>query len=442
MSRKGAVLVGAALVLSACTHYNTLYNAERLYQDAERDRIAGRDALALAQYQEVVRRTADAFRNRPEDARAAAVLFLLGRAQLRAGEPRAASLALEEAARRASDPELRPRVLVYLAASRARLGDVEGALGRIEEAVSAGVTGETLAEALLLRGSLELARGATDSAWTDLVKAASDPGVNIDAGLERLRLSIQHGERERARAALSTLLATRAAGQRLDTVLALVDDASRRWGPAVAAWVFAGADSSTWTQPQRGRARLAHARVLHEARDTTGARARAGQVATGRGPAAAEARLLLASWRLQSARDLGVAASVRPLLLPASGDDRVQSLLRAIDDLERYSGMGLDEPLGWFAAAEVARDRLGAPVLARGFYLAFADIDPSGPWAPKGLLAALDVSADEPDREWLRGRLEAHASSPYVLAARGRPPAELEALEEELRLRLQEVTGR
>jgi hypothetical protein len=176
--------------------------------------------------------------------------------------------------------------------------------------------------------------------------------------------------------------------------------------------------------------------------DTTGALARATQVAAGRGPAAAEARLLLADWRLEGARDLGVVGPLRTLLLPASGDERVESLLRALDELDRYAGLGLDEPLGWFRAAEIARDRLGAPVLARGLFLAYADIDPSAPWAPKALLAALDVSPDEPDRDWLRGRLEAHVDSPYVLAARGRPHAGLEALEEELSVRLQEVTGR
>jgi hypothetical protein len=90
----------------------------------------------------------------------------------------------------------------------------------------------------------------------------------------------------------------------------------------------------------------------------------------------------------------------------------------------------------------VARDRLAALGLARGLFLAYADTDPSDPWAPKALLAALDVAQDEEDRDWLRGRLEAHVGSPYVLAARGRPPAGFEALEEELAVRLREITGR
>ena len=81
-------------------------------------------------------------------------------------------------------------------------------------------------------------------------------------------------------------------------------------------------------------------------------------------------------------------------------------------------------------------------MVARGFFLAYADIDPSAPWAPKALLAALASSSDETDRAWLRGRLEAHRDSPYVLAARGATPDGFEALEQELDVRLREIRGR
>jgi hypothetical protein len=102
----------------------------------------------------------------------------------------------------------------------------------------------------------------------------------------------------------------------------------------------------------------------------------------------------------------------------------------------------LDDPLGWFAAAEVSRNRLEAPILARGLYLAYADTDPMDPWAPKALLAALSVALDEADRSWLRGRLEAHGDSPYVQAARGSSVAGIESLEEELQERLREIVSR
>jgi hypothetical protein len=444
VSRIGAALLGAAALLSGCTYYNTLYNAERLYQEAERHRYAGRDSLAQAGYREVIRKTADAYRGGSSDERIGQTLFLLGRAQLRAGDLQAARLALTEAELRASDPGLRPEILIYLAMAEARLGEAATAVARLGAALAdTSVTDVARAEARLLRGSLNLVDRSAATAWVDLDQAGVVPGVDIDAGLERLRLSIRHDEPERARAALAALLATRAAGESLDTIAVLLRAAAARWGPATAGDLLATAADSRWEQPARGRMRLELARLRHEAGDTAAAFEGARVVGSGRGEAGTEARLLLAGWRLRSARDLGAAASVRPVLLPAGDDPRAEALLVALDDVERYSGLGLDEHLAWFAAAEIARDRLGAPVLARGLFLAYADIDSSAPWAPKALLAALDVSPDEEgDREWLRGRLEAHRDSPYVLAARGRSPAGFDALEEELAVRLREITVR
>jgi hypothetical protein len=276
----------------------------------------------------------------------------------------------------------------------------------------------------------------------DLDAAGVTAGVDLEAGLERLAASLRHDERARARAALEALLAAPAAGERFDTIASLLRAASSRWGPVEAAGLLARADTVRWDQPFRGRILLERAHLLREAGDTLAALEEAGRVTSARGEAGAEARLLLAVWRLSVARDLGAAASVRPVLLPAEGHTRVGSMLEAVGLVERLAGLGLDAPLAWFAAAEVARDRLGSPVLARGFFLAYADIDPSSPWAPKALLAALDVSPDEPDRAWLRGRLEAHRDSPYVLAARGVTPDGFEALEEELDVRLREIRGR
>ena len=89
--------------------------------------------------------------------------------------------------------------------------------------------------------------------------------------------------------------------------------------------------------------------------------------------------------------------------------------------LDDFTSVGLTDPLAWFAAAEIARDDLEARLLARGLFLAYADADPGDPWVPKALLAALAVASDDTDRAWLLGRLETHAVSPYVLAARGEP---------------------
>lgn len=442
MRRAGAALALAALV-TGCTYYNTLHNAERLYQEAERHRHAGRDSLAEARYRDVVRKTADAYRGGASGERIAPTLFLLGRAQLGVGEPAAARLALEEAARFAREPGLAAEIGIYLAMAEARLGEETAAITRLDGALAdTSISAVARAEGRLLRGSLRLSERSAATAWVDLDAAGVTAGVDVEAGLERLASSLRHGERARARAALEALLAAPAAGERFDTIASLLRAASSRWGPSEAAGLLARADTVRWDQPFRGRILLERAHLLREAGDTLAALEEAGGVASARGEAGAEARLLLAMWRLSVARDLGAAASVRPVLLPAEAHARVGDMLEAVGLVERLAGLGLDAPLAWFAAAEVARDRLGSPVLARGFFLAYADIDPSSPWAPKALLAALDVSPDEPDRAWLRGRLEAHRDSPYVLAARGGSPDGFEALEEELDVQLREIRGR
>jgi hypothetical protein len=110
--------------------------------------------------------------------------------------------------------------------------------------------------------------------------------------------------------------------------------------------------------------------------------------------------------------------------------------------MEDLAEVGLSQPLGLFGAAEIASERLGAPILARGLYLAYADQEPDGPWTAKALLAALNVTTDAGGQAWLRGRLEGRSESPYVLAARGEPAPGLEPLEEELARRLQEMRTR
>ena len=63
-----------------------------------------------------------------------------------------------------------------------------------------------------------------------------------------------------------------------------------------------------------------------------------------------------------------------------------------------------------------------------------------GTKAAKALLAALETSVEEGDRAWIRGRLEAYPESPYVLAAHGGSAAGFAELEEELEVRLRELT--
>jgi hypothetical protein len=431
------------VVLTAgCAYHNAIYNAERLYREGERLRRAGLDELAAERYREVVRKTADAYRARPDADWAGEALSLLGRSRLRLGESGAARSALEEAVARVAAHNA-PAVGVWLAEALAASGEERAALERVEMALEAPLEGTALAEAHLVRGRLQLGLGQPERAWWSLDRAAeADPAVRVEAALARLDAALDAGHRESAARALDLLLAYEEGGGRRVAVTDGVARAREAWGAGVAARLLGGADSARWEREARGRIRLERARLLRDSGASTQAADVAWQVAEGLGAGSAEARAMLARWHLEGARDLVEAFAVRRILLPAGGDTAVATLVDAVDALETYAGVGLDEPLGLFAAGEVARDRLGADYLARGLFLAYADGSPDEPWAPKALLAALQVATSEPDRAWLRGRLEAHAASPYVLAAHGGPPAGFEALEEELAVRLRDITGR
>src|SRR5690606_34553192 len=79
----------------------------------------------------------------------------------------------------------------------------------------------------------------------------------------------------------------------------------------------------------------------------------------------------------------------------------------------------IGQPLALFAAAETARDQLGAPALARSLFVAYADVAPSAVWAPKALLAAIAVDPGSPEADRLRRRLDAHAGNVYLAAIGG-----------------------
>jgi hypothetical protein len=301
-------------------------------------------------------------------------------------------------------------------------------------------SGAALAEGHYWRAQVLLAAGEVDGGWWDLDRAAAlHRSLRIPSALERLRWAIALDEQGRAQEGVNRLLAEGNAGENPDTLAALMRRAADRWGAGVAAGLLAGTDSASWGRTARGKIRLTRAAMYRQAGDSARAEQEIRRIADGFGEAAAEARIELARWQLAQARDLLDALGAERVLLPVEQDSSAALLL---EDLRRFGSLaevGLSDPLGWFAAAEVARERLGAPVLARGLYQAYADSGSDDPWVSKALLAALELTPDEGGRAWLRGRLEARADSPYVLASRGEPAPGIEALEEELARRLQQM---
>lgn len=441
MTARAAALAGA-LLLSGCVYYNAIYNAQGLFREGEGHRRQGRDSLAAARYAEVVRKTAEGFRRDPEGAWADDALLLMGRAYLRLGELREGRAALEATVRRAGEEPVRLQALLYLGVAYVMSGDGERGTALLDEALGGLPSAGQRAEGHLWRGRVLLEMGQPDAGWWDLDQASSQAATRTDAALTRVGWGVRLDDPGRAREGMNHLLSSREAGARVDTVVALARAATRRWGPLAAADLLSGADSARWERTPRGILLLARAGLVLAAGDTARAAEDMRRVAAGLGPAAGAARLELARWQLARARDLVEARGALAILLPAVGTPEVGALAGALQDMLELAERGLDEPLAWFAAGELARDQLASAYLAQGFFLAYADALPDDPWTPKALLAALAASDDPEDRAWLLGRLERRAESPYVLAARGEPALGLEALEEELARRLQEIISR
>jgi predicted negative regulator of RcsB-dependent stress response len=442
-----ALLVAGLPVLAGCVYFNALYNARSRFEAGEAARLAGRPDEASAAYADAVTKAARSYRQDPEGRWADDALLVLGRAHLRRGELAAARAALDEAHRVADDERVRDAAGLYLGATLILTGESSRGLALLNDAIRTLRPGPLRGEGHYWRARLLLSRGQVDQGWWDLDRAAEeDPRLAVPASLERLSWGVLTDDPVRAATGAHALLASARGADRADSLEASVARAVRRWGAAPAAALLAPARDGPWPPGPRDRILLARARWLVEAGDTAAARSEAEWVADGTGDEALEARLFLADLRLGAARGLGDLAAARTVLLPASGHPRVAELAEDLRTVELLTGWGGAVPGALFAAAELARDRLDAPGLARRLFLRHVDTDPEGPWTGKALLAALALEPDQDAALELRARLTARNTDPYVRAAMayGRPAAgpEVAELDDRLRARLAEVVER
>ena len=111
------------------------------------------------------------------------------------------------------------------------------------------------------------------------------------------------------------------------------------------------------------------------------------------------------------------------------GARAAQSVLTAADPAQRGAPQ---YDLRLFLAAEVARDSLGAKLLAGNILKQLATEWPDSPYAPKAILA-MALFAPAAAESISTPVLEHHADNPYVLAVRGKDAPGLGQLEDSLR---------
>jgi len=425
-----------AAAVSGCVYLNGLYNAQEAYGDAERARLAGQDSLAQVGYARAAAGAERSYQRDPEGDWADDALYLLGRARLRREDWDGARDALERARDGATNSDVRLASTMYLGALALATGDSLG-IGALDFALVGLGRGAVRGEGHLWRARYLLARGRVSEGWADLERARlEDPSLRVPAALEWLTSGVVDGDPLRAREGANALLRESSAAERADTIVALAAREGDLRGPAAGARLLAGADSAAWTSSVRDRLILIRAKLHLVAGDSASARRDGARVADAGGERSIEARLWLARIALDGMDRADQLDQLRPLLLPAVEDPTVRALLEGARQLELLAERGRQaNPLGLFAAAEIARDVLAAPRLAEALFVDYAAATPPQPWQGKALLAAAAVAADPERSALLRRAASALPGDPYVAVTMGiaGDPQSYEILERALR---------
>lgn len=423
---RGCATAAATLLVAGCGYFNAMYNAERRFRDAQSAAAKGDEATAHAAYVDAIEKAAKSYRSRPRGRWADDALFLIGRARFSIGEYEAARAAMAHLLERSTSRGLRAGAFAYRGAAEIALGDAPSGAASLDSAAALEVSDAARPFFHLWRARAAFDAGDAARAWQELDAATVLPGpLGLDARFEAARRALSTGDSTRTRSALAALLADPAAALRADSVETMAGAAATRWGAAFAYSAVEPSARARWPLGARNRFALARAELAAQAADTSAALSEALRLAEVADDALGqEARYRAARWRLANISEPDSVAHVRALLAPAFGHAEARTLLRVIQtmDVLLERGAGGEEPLALFAAAELARDSLRAPALARQLFLSFAEAGAESPWIGKALLAALNLS-DEDAAAALRHRLGKHPTDVYLRAVSGETDA-------------------
>ena len=418
--------VGSAILcvcmVAGCAYFNALYNARRAFEDAQAARLRDQPIEAASAYREAIDKAARSYRSDESGRWADDALYIMGRAYFHSGDWARSQAALERLLATSSDSSLHAGARVYLGGVALATGRRDLGLRLLDDALEEVPDAMLRAEAHLWRARAAFDAGRAREGWTGLDRSEDvSRELSVPVALERLVRGLDSDHFEQARAGATTVLEQAAGEVWADTVLAAVERASVLWGAGSAAAMFAAAERSGWTPAARNRVRLERARLLARSGDSVAAGEMAGEVARGDDRTAREARIALARWRLSSVDRLEELEEVRAILLPAIALSEALRLIGYIEHVglfvERAAMAG--DHLALFAGAELARDSLGSPRLARQLFTVYADRDRGSAWEAKALMAALDLTDDADERQPLAARLNQLDDNIYVQASAG-----------------------
>ena len=416
------VAILCASMVAGCAYFNALYNARRAFDDAQAARLRDQPLEAASAYREAIDKAARSYRSDESGRWADDALYIMGRAYFHSGDWARSQAALERLLATSSDSGLHAGARVYLAGVALATGRRDLGMRLLDEALEEAPDAMLRAEAHLWRARAAFDAGRAEEGWAGLDRSEeTSRELSVAVALERLMRGLDNDHVEQARAGAATVLEQASGEAWADTVLAAAERASIHWGAGSAAAMLAAVERSGWTPAARSRVRLERARLLARAGNPVAASELAGEVARGDDRTAREARIALARWRLNSVDRLEELEEVRAILLPAIA---LPEALRLIGYMEHVGlfverAAMAEDHLALFAGAELARDSLGSPHLARQLFTLYADRDRGSAWEAKALMAALELTGDEDERQPLAARLNQLDDNIYVRASAG-----------------------
>ena len=415
-----ALPLGLLASASACAYFNGIYNAREAQRNADKRLQRGRDADAATFYATMATKAETVLARFPKSRWRGEALFLAGRGHALSGQCGDAIPRLDEFLRLGGQPaDRRQLATLALATCYVRTDRYSDGRALLEPLVTAKDR-RVAEQASLWAARAAIALGDNDGAqrYLGLVNAAA-------AQWELAAASLGRGEYARA----DSLLTVRAAQG--DWRQDLEDQLGELWAAGerdAVERLVARYDAAR--TPSYGKARLhllaarlqmaaseAHLDSLAQAHLLAAMRVST-DTATDR-----EAAVRLARLRLRAVRSVGdVDDIVRRARDEAKGNPeelRLEDNVMLVRILERGT-----DPTGaaLFLAAEVARDSLQAPYVARELLYRLASTRPGSLFAPRALLAASNLWPDSADAFYQRIRTQ-YAQSPYSILLQGGDPS-------------------
>lgn len=418
MSRVKFLSIALLLVFtSSCGYLNSFYNAQRQFKDAERSAARGDRSAATVGYNGALEKAAKSYRKYPRGRWSDDALHLIARSRFELGEYAAARAAALELLTFSNDATMRGDAHAIAGASAFELRDASVALIHLDSATT-NVSDRFRGRAHLWRARAYRELGDVARAWQDLDAVGESDASFTDVQLERIAFGIEQRDSARVTEAFAKILEHRDSRRILDTVADLALHAVSRFGAASTRNML-NATLPDWLASARDSIALVRADLALRAGDTVTATTELTQLA-GRSTAgiANAARIKLANAQVRQVSTLEELRDLRATLLPAIAVPAVPPMLRnmRIVDALVQKAQTSGQAVALFAAAEIARDDVGAPLLARRLFVTFVDVAPQTPWSPKALLAAIALDPDASDANELRARLTRYTASPYLQA--------------------------